>query len=104
MGLPIRVDLASLRTLGGEVLALGDKVKGDTAAVSGRLVPPAGPGVAGWSAFSAVSGASSGWHEYLAGLAGRLEQAGQALIDAANNYSAADERATSRHGRIMAEP
>lgn len=97
---PVRVDVPGLRTLGGEILGHGTELKRDVGTVEGKLVPPVGPGVNGWTSLDATVQASQGWEAYLNGLGGRIEASGQSLIDAANNYQGSDDRAGQRQGGV----
>lgn len=98
MGQPLRVDVAGLRAVGGEVLDQADELTRNVTQATGRLAPGAGPGVAGWAAFAALQTADKGWTQFLTGLSGRTARAGQSLIDAADAYQRADDRAARRHG------
>jgi hypothetical protein len=50
----------------------------------------AGPGDPAWAADVALSAQAAAWEEYLTGLAGRLADAGDRLVVAADGYTAAD--------------
>lgn len=97
VGQALRVDVAGLRSLGGEVLGHGEALRRAVGAIAGGTASPSGPELAGWVTSAAVQAASQGWAEFLTGLAGRTSGAGQALIDAADGYQGVDERAAHRH-------
>ncbi|MEO3743051.1 hypothetical protein [Plantactinospora sp. B5E13] len=100
MSQPVRVNVPGLRSLGGEIVGHGTELRSDVRSVEGRLVP--GAGGAGWATAEATQRAADGWESYLNGLGGRIEASGQSLIDAANNYTASDDRAGQRQGRVRA--
>ncbi|ROT34019.1 hypothetical protein [Micromonospora sp. HM5-17] len=100
MSQPVRVHVPGLRSLGGEIVGHGAELMRNVRSVEGRLA--ACGAVGGWAAAEAAQRAADGWQTYLRGLAGRIEAAGQALIDAANNYQGSDERAGQRHDRVRA--
>jgi len=100
LGQPVRVNVPGLRSLGGEIVGHGAELTRNVRSVEGQLVP--GGAASGWATADAARRASDGWETYLTGLAGRIEAAGQSLIDAANNYQGSDERAGQRHGRVRA--
>ncbi|MDW5323949.1 hypothetical protein [Plantactinospora sp. KLBMP9567] len=100
---PVRVNVPGLRTVGGEIVGHGTELKRNVTAVEGQLVPPGGPGVNGWATLDAATRASDGWEAYLNGLGGRIEAAGQSLIDSADNYQGSDQRAGQRHGGVRVQ-
>lgn len=89
------MDLSGLRSLGGEVMAVGEDLGRNVSGVRSRLGPA---GVTGLPAVAAAVAAAEGWAQALVGLSGSVRQAGQAVIQAAGNYQAADERAAARTG------
>jgi len=95
----LRVNTPELRGLGGKVISVGVDLRNNNSSADGKLAPAEGPGSAGWATTTAATAASRGWHDYLNGLVGRLEAAGQSMIDAANNYQSSDDRAATRAGR-----
>jgi hypothetical protein len=98
---PLRVDVSGLRALGGSIVQEGDELKRDLDAVTGQLAPGAGPGVEGWAAFASLGGAARGWTDFLSGLSGRVQAAGQSVVKAADDYRGVDDRASQRHGRVQ---
>jgi hypothetical protein len=79
---------AALRELAGEI--------------NGALAwDRSGPGAPAWATDAALRGQVAAWDAYLAGLAGRLSDAGDRLICAADGYRAADSRAVVRWGRLL---
>jgi hypothetical protein len=99
---PLRVDVPVLRGLGSAVQADGAQVRRDVTAVGAALGLPPGPALTGWASAAALAGAARGWQDFLTGLAGRTTRAGQALVRAAENYRASDDRAAGRGGRGLA--
>jgi hypothetical protein len=55
-----------------------------------------GPGDPAWAADTVLRRQAYAWDGYLAGLAGRLADAGDRLILAADGYRAADDRTAGR--------
>ncbi|MBE1486704.1 type VII secretion target [Plantactinospora soyae] len=95
----VRVNTPELRSLGGQVISVAGDLKNNNSSTEGKLAPAEGAGSAGWATSPAATAAAQGWHDYLNGLVGRLEKAGQSMIDAANNYQSSDDRAANRSGR-----
>ena len=94
---PLRVDVPVLRGLGSAVQAEAAQLVRDvTTATGGALGLTPGPALTGWASAAALAGAARGWQDFLTGLAGRIGQAGQALVQAAENYRASDDRAAGR--------
>jgi hypothetical protein len=74
---------AALRELAGEI--------------NGALTRDrSGPGDPAWATDTALRGQVAAWDAYLVGLAGRLTDAGDRLILAADGYVAADARTVGR--------
>jgi hypothetical protein len=96
---PLRVDVPVLREFGAAVQADGAGLARDVSAAGGALGLPPGPAPTGWASAAALPGAARGWQDFLAGLAGRTTSAGRALMQAAENYRASDDRAAGRGGR-----
>jgi hypothetical protein len=61
----------------------------------------AGPGAPAWATDPVLAALSRAWDGYLTGLAGRLAEAGDRLVSAADGYADADGRATIRLGRRL---
>jgi hypothetical protein len=74
---------AALRELAGEI----------NAALSWDR---SGPGDPAWGTDAALRSEAAAWDAYLAGLAGRLRDAGDSLISAADGYRAAEARTVGR--------
>jgi hypothetical protein len=87
------VDLPALRSLGQQVVVVGEDLGRNVSAVHGRL-GPSNP--SGLPAIAAADAAAQGWAAALVGLAGRVRQTGEAVGAAANSYQGADERAARR--------
>jgi hypothetical protein len=94
---PLEVDTVELRSLGLRVGRQGDLLTRAVADALPRLAP-AGARGSPWALLAQVDATAGGWSEYLKGLAGRVGEAGQSLVETAGLYAAADERAADRHG------
>lgn len=97
----LEVNPSEIRSIGGKIISIAYDLKTDTSSVQGNLAPPTRSGTTGWSTTTAADRAAQGWQDYLKGLVGRLGQAGQSMIDAANNYQAADARSAERSRRTV---
>lgn len=93
-----RVDVAGLRELGGRLRVVGEAAGHDLAAATGRLTGPAGAGGGTWATDAALRAAAAGWQDYLREVTTRVDRAATALVDAAQGYRAADDRAAGRVG------
>ncbi|GIG59313.1 hypothetical protein Lfu02_36850 [Longispora fulva] len=93
------VDPPALRTLGGQVGAVGGTVGNAHGAGNHHLAPPGGHGT-GSATAAAARTAESRWYTALAVLATRLTGAGTGLTAAANSYAATDQAAAA-HARVI---
>lgn len=94
---PVEVNTVELRKLGMRVGQLGDAVTRTVADAVPRLAPAGAKG-SPWALLAQADATATGWSDYLTGLAKRVNEAGQSLVDAADLYQASDERAANRHG------
>lgn len=92
--------MPGLRALGIAVTGDGDELKRNVDAATGELVPGAGPGVESWAAFAAVRSAATGWGDFLTGLSGRVQSAGQSIVKVSTDYQDVDDRAAQRHSGV----
>ncbi|MDG4785673.1 hypothetical protein O7626_06965 [Micromonospora sp. WMMD1102] len=97
---PVRVDVPGLRRLGDEIAGHGAGLRRDVAAAEGRLTPPAGSGMDGWTTLDATARASAGWRAYLDGLGHRIEATGTLLVGSAENYQESERRSVQRVARV----
>jgi len=84
------VSPSQLRRVGGALHDLSGALR---AALTGDR---AGPGDPAWAADVALRAQAQAWEGYLAGLAARLADTGDRLIQAAEGYGSADARAGRR--------
>jgi hypothetical protein len=94
---PLEVDTVELRNLGMRVGRQGDLLTRTVADALPQLAPPGAKG-SSWALLAQADATAAGWSAYLKGLAGRVGEAGQSLVETAGLYAAADERAADRHG------
>jgi hypothetical protein len=94
---PLEVNTVELLNLGVRVGQLGDAVTRTVAEALPRLAPAGAKG-SPWALLAQADATATGWSQYLTGLARRVKEAGQSLMDTADMYQAADERAADRHG------
>ena len=93
----VEVNTVELRKLGTRVGQLGDAVTRTVADAVPRLAPAGAKG-SPWALLAQADAAATGWSDYLTGLARRVDEAGQSLVDTAALYQASDQRAADRHG------
>ena len=86
----MEVSPSQLRSVGAALRELSAALR--TAPAGDR----AGPGEPGWVADAALRAQAGAWDGYLAGLAARLADTGDRLIQAAEGYGSADARAGRR--------
>lgn len=94
---PVEVNTVELRKLGTRVGQLADAVTRTVTDAVPRLAPAGAKG-SPWALLAQTDATATGWSTYLTGLAKRVDDAGQSLLDIAELYRSADERAADRHG------
>ena len=94
---PVEVNTVELRKLGTRIGQLGDAVTRTVTDAVPRLAPAGSKG-SPWALLAQADATATGWSEYLTGLAKRVDEAGQSLVDTAELYRASDQRAADRHG------
>jgi hypothetical protein len=93
----LEVNTVELRNLGMRVGQQGDTLTRTVADALPHLAPAGAKG-SPWALPAQADTTATGWSDYLKGLAGRVKETGQSLVDTANTYQATDERAADRHG------
>jgi uncharacterized protein YukE len=91
----MEVSPSLLRRTGGALLDAAAQVR---SALSGDRTGPAG---SAWASDAELRVQSDAWDSYLAGLAARLDAAGDRLTCAADGYADADAEAARRLGRRL---
>jgi hypothetical protein len=97
---PVRVDPARLRRSGSALRLVGQELPPDVER-AGWALPVAGGGNSGWRAVGAAVKAARQWDGKLRGLAGQLDELGDAFVAAARAYEVCDARASGRAGAVM---
>jgi hypothetical protein len=97
---PVRVDPARLRRSGSTLAGIGRDLRADVER-AGWALPVAGGGNNGWRAVDAAAEAARMWDGKLQGLAGQLDELGDAFVAAAGAYEHCDARAGARAGAVM---
>ncbi len=97
---PVRVDPDRLRRSGSVLGSVGQELRADVER-AGWALPIAGGGNSGWRAVDAAVEAARLWDGKLQGLAGQLDELGDAFAAAAGAYEHCDARAGARAGAVM---